>query len=107
MTGYLLMIALNSFYINGPQLYPANSTSSPNLEEHVKQFFAQEINMPRREIDDGMYATKLPQPNTVLINLSDHRFKIFLFRAKKQLRLSNNETYNDLFINENLTSWNY
>ena len=63
--------------------------------------------MPRREIDDGMYVTKLLQPNTVLIMLSDHRFKVFLYRAKKQLRLSNDKMYNDLFINENLTSLKY
>ena len=80
--------------------HPAISNSSTNLVEHVKQFFAQHLHMPRREIDDGMYVTKLPQPNTVLIKLSDHRFKVFLFQAKKQLRLSNDETCNDLFINK-------
>ena len=34
--------------------HPAISNSSPNLEEHVKQFIAQQLNTPRREIDDGM-----------------------------------------------------
>ena len=59
--------------------HPAISNSSPNLEEHVKQFIAQQLNMSRREIDNGMYVTKLPQPNTALIKLSDHRIKLFLF----------------------------
>ena len=73
----------------------------------LNSFFAKQLKMPRREIDDGMCVTKLAQPNTVLIKLSDHRFKVFMFRSKKQMRLSNNETCNDLLINENLTSLNY
>ena len=31
---------------------PAISNSSPNLEEHAKQFFAPQLNMLRRETDD-------------------------------------------------------
>ena len=54
-----------------------------------------------------MYVTKLSHPNTILIKLSEHRFILFLFRAKKQLRLSDDETCNDLFIEENLSSLNY
>ena len=32
---------------------------------------------------------------------------MFLFRAKKQLRLGNSETFSHLFIDENLLSLNY
>ena len=81
--------------------------SSPDLEAHVKQFFVQKLNMPRREIDDGMHVAKLAQPNTVLVKLSDHRCKIFLSQAKKHLCFCNDETDNDLFINESLTSLSY
>ena len=63
--------------------------------------------MPNHEIDDQMHVAKLPQPNTVMITLSHHRFKIFLFRAKKELRINNAQVYSDLFINENLSSMNY
>ena len=63
--------------------------------------------MPNREIDDQMYVAKMPQPNTVMITLSHHRFKVFLFRAKKELRINSAQVYHDLFINENLTSLNY
>ena len=38
--------------------------------------------MPGREIDDGMHVAKQPQPNTVLVKLSDHIIKIFLLSAK-------------------------
>ena len=51
--------------------HPANSNSFSDLEEHVKQFFAQQLNMLRREVDDAISVTKLPQPNTTLIKLSN------------------------------------
>ena len=63
--------------------------------------------MQNREIDDQMYVAKMPQPNTVMITLSHHRFKVFLFRAKKELRINRARVYSDLFINENLTALNY
>ena len=63
--------------------------------------------MHNREIYDQMYVAKIPQPNTVMITLSHHRFKVFLFRAKKELRINRARVYSDLFINENLTSLNY
>ena len=83
---------------------PAISTTSPDLDWHVKQFFYEQLDMPRREIYDQMYVAKMPQPNTVIIRLSHHSFKVFLFRAKKkELRIINAEVYGDHFINENLT----
>ena len=59
--------------------------------------------MPNRETEDGMYVAKMPQPNSVMITLSHHRFKVFSFRAKKVLCINNAQVYRDLFINENLT----
>ena len=35
------------------------------------------------------------------------RFKVFLFRAKKELRINRARVYSDLFIDENLTALNY
>ena len=87
--------------------HPDISTSSPDLNLHVKKFFYEQLNMQNREIDDQMYVAKMPQPNTVMITLSHHRFKVFLFRAKKELRINSAQVYHDLFINENLTSLNY
>ena len=63
---------------------PAILNSPPVLEAHFNQYFAQQLTMLRREIDDGMYVAMLPQPNRVLVKLSDHRLKILLFRAKKK-----------------------
>ena len=71
---------------------------TPDLETYFKQFLAQHISMARRKIDDGMHVSQL--------SLSHRRFKLFLFRAKKQMQLSNNVTCNDLFVNENLITLN-
>ena len=86
---------------------PDISTSSPDLDLHVKKFFYEQLYMPKREIDDQMYVVKMPQPNTVMITQSHHRFKVFLFRSQKELRINNAQLYRDLFINEKLTSLNY
>ena len=59
-------------------IHPAISNSYPDLEARVEHFFAQQLNMPRREIDDGKYVAKLLQTNTVLVKLSDERLNIFL-----------------------------
>ena len=84
--------------------HPDTSTSSPDLDLHVKNFFFEQLNMSNREIDDQIYVAKIPQSNTVMITLSHHRFKVVLFRAKKELRSNNAQVYRDLFINEKQTS---
>ena len=62
--------------------HPAVLNSSPDQEGKDIQFFAQQLNMPRFEIDVGMHVAKLPQSKTVLVKLSDHKIKILLFQAK-------------------------
>ena len=87
--------------------HPDISTSSPDLDLHVKKFFYEQLHMPNSEIYDQMYVTKMPQPNTVMITLFHHRFKVFLFRVKQELRINSAQVYHDLVINENVTSLNY
>ena len=87
--------------------HPGISTTSSDLDSHVKQFFYEQLNVTNREINDQKYIAKMPQPNTVMITLSHYRFKVFLFRTKKELLLNNAQVYRDLFINEYLTSLNY
>ena len=69
--------------------HPGISTTFPDLDLHVKQFFYEQLNMPNHEIDDQMYVAKMPQPNTVMITLSHHRFKVFLLGSKKELCINN------------------
>ena len=59
--------------------HPVISSSSLDLNLHVKKFFYEQPNVPSREIDDQMYVAKMPQPDTVMITLSHHRFKVFFF----------------------------
>ena len=73
----------------------------------LRSFFYEQLNTPNHEIDDQMYVAKMHQPKTVMITLSHHRFKVFLFRAKNELRINNAQVYGDLFIYESLTSLNY
>ena len=46
---------------------------------------SEQLNMPNYEIDDQMYVAKMPQPHTVMITLSHHRFEVFLFLAKNRV----------------------
>ena len=57
--------------------HPAILNHYTDVETHVKQFFAQQLKISRREIDDGIHVAKLPQLNTVLFKLSDHRLIFF------------------------------
>ena len=74
------------------------SSTSRDIDLHVKQFLEEQLNMSNLEVDDQMYVTELPQSNLVVVTLPHHRFKIFLFRAKKELRIKNVEVYCDLFL---------
>ena len=79
--------------------HPGISTSSHDiLDLHVEQFLYKQLDMPIRKIYYQLNVAKLPQPNTVMITLSYRRFKVFLFQAKKELRINNAEVYRDLFI---------
>ena len=61
--------------------HPAILNSPPKQGRKLNSFFVQQLNMPRREIDDAMYLATLSQPNTILVTLSHYKFKMLLFRA--------------------------
>ena len=65
-----------------------------------------DLGMETREIDVNMTARKI-KINTVLICFSSKRYKGFLYATRKKLRTSNNPINGDLFINENLTGYNF
>ena len=87
--------------------HPLIDVSTPDLSSHMKQFLSSRMQMEHREIDSQFTVKKLPRNNTVLVTFSDKKFKRFIFAAKKRLRLENVEICNNLYINENLTSYNY
>ena len=63
--------------------------------------------MPDREIDMNMTANKSPRPHTVIIKCSDRRFKLFLYAARKKLRSDHPNLAENLYMNDDLTSFNY
>ena len=81
--------------------------NSPDLTNHVINFFETTLQMPRRNIDLNLLTKKGHNDNTVIVKFSDKRFKNFMYQAKKQLRLNNSATHQNLFINDDLTPYNY
>ena len=64
--------------------------------------------MEPREIDSGFNVKKVTyRPNTVIVVFSVIKFKRFVFGALKRLRLRDQDLCTDLFINDNMTSYNY
>ena len=88
-------------------LSPIRLSTSDNLADDVSNFLTQVLKLERRELDSNMKVFKTWRPHTVLISLSDRRFKRFLFTGLKNFRESNRSTENKVFINDNLTKYNY
>ena len=65
------------------------------------------MKMEARKIDANMRPHKFVTAHSVKVIFSDVRFKRFIFAAKKEIREQNRDLSNGLFINENLTSFNY
>ena len=63
--------------------------------------------MTNREIDLNMVAYKSPRPHTVIIKCSERRYKLFLYAAKKKLRSEYPNLFENFYMNDYLTSYNY
>ena len=87
--------------------HPSIDKNSASLKNSTKDFLSSHMNMSSREIDTNMEVRKLPRENTVLLVLSDLRFKRFIYAARKKLRANFPDRYESLYINENLTNYNY
>ena len=87
--------------------HPNLNKNSDDLKNHVINFFETTMQMERRIVDLDLQAKKGYRDNTVTVIFSDKRYKIFMYQAKKALRQNNCPEYNGLFINDDLTSFNY
>ena len=65
------------------------------------------MRMEAREIDVNFRVRKVSRNNTVMITFSVKRFKRFLFASRKRLRQNLPEQCESLYVNENLTSYNF
>ena len=87
--------------------HPELNSSAPELERYVRNFLEQKMKMETREIDANLSAVKAPRDNKIIVTLSHKRYKTFLFKSRKNLRQADEEATKDLFINDNLTTFNF
>ena len=86
---------------------PKIDKDKEDLESHITEFLQEEMKMERREVDSNMVVTKGKRDNTVIVKLSDRKFKVFLFAAMKRLRRDSGENLVTTYLNENLSSYNF
>ena len=87
--------------------HPNINKNSENLKNHVINFFETTMQMERRIVDLNLQAKKGHRDNTVIVIFSDKRYKPLMYQAKKALRQNNSPEYHGLFINDDLTSFNF
>ena len=87
--------------------HPDINLNAPNLVNHVQEFMSDNMKMERRSIDVNLQVKKTARTNTVLILFSHRRFKAFVYAAKKRLNQDNDRNVSNLYLNENLTSYNF
>ena len=87
--------------------HPDIDLENENLDSHIRNFMSSRLKMEPRSIDSGLKTQKNSRNGSVKIMFSNIRFKRFLFGAKKKLRENSDDANINLFVNENLTSYNY
>ena len=90
-------------HLNHPSIDP----TSEDLPTAVTHFLSDKLKLERREIDSNMRVLKTKRPHTVLVCLSDRKFKRFLFSAFKKYRELDASRDDKIYINDNLTTYNY
>ena len=65
------------------------------------------MQMPPRDIDSAFRVARGSRANTVVNTFSSRKFKTFLFAARKRLRREGESLASELFLNENLTLYNF
>ena len=86
--------------------HPSLNTSE-NVSENVKIFLERHMKMDSREIDANMTIKKTTRSNTVRLSFSHRRFKTFIYKCNKKLRVENDPITSDLFINDHMTAYNF
>ena len=87
--------------------HPLIDPNSNNLHDDIAKFLAENMKITNREMDTSLIVQKTSRPNTVILTFSDRRFKLFIFKACKNLRTANDEVSSDLYLNDNLTPYNF
>ena len=87
--------------------HPELNTSAEDLNKHGREFLLNHMRMENREIDSNMVIKKSSRDNTISISFSNIRFKRFIFAARKKLRADYPPNCENLYLNENITSYNF
>ena len=87
--------------------HPDIDKDANQLDEHIKKFLTSKIKMNEREIDANLKAFKSARDKTTKVIFSHIRFKKFLFAARRKMFLDDRDACQNLYINENLTPYNY
>ena len=87
--------------------HPNINPNDAQLEYHLKDFFSDTMKMTQREIDlNYMKVRKTRKDHTVIVTLSEKRYKKFIYTAKKKLRNENDSACDGLYVSDNLTAYN-
>jgi len=89
--------------VTHPELDPENN----DLRKHICEFLKNKLQMSEREIDPNLAATKNGREHSITVNLTRRLFKKFMYAARGKLRKTNPELCEDLFINDNMTHYNF
>ena len=87
--------------------HPSINNNTHDLHSHTVNFFRNVMKMENREIDANLHAQKTQTPTKILVKLSHHRYKAFIFAARRKMRELSDSYTAELFINENLTPYNF
>ena len=87
--------------------HPSINKNSSSIKADISIFFRDKMKMEAREIDQNFIVHKSSRVNTVVVTFSDRRFKLFAYKARKKLRDESEENVSDLYINDNLTTFNF
>lgn len=85
---------------------PSITDNATNLQELTQKLFTDKLKMTSRELDSQFLVRKANRSNTVIVKFSNHRFKKFMFTARKNLRATNSSPPN-MYLNDHLTPYNH
>ena len=86
---------------------PSLNSNSTSPRADVNNFFVHKMKMSPREIDQNFVVHKAKRTNSVIVQFSDRRYKLFLFKARSKLKQNDQNSVINMYLNDNLTGYNF
>jgi len=86
--------------------HPKLNHKSKNLKAATLKFLKTELKMPAEKIDPNC-SVSTNREHSILMKVNDFKFKKNLFAMKKELKLKNDDIAKNLYVQDNLTKFNY